>query len=252
MHDKQMKLQGFLKDLAKEDAKISERGVFEECIRKLQYIYSDDFRHLYSEVFGIITRIDGKSPDGLDILSRNIQALYKQAIEENGNGGLIDDTLCKKIAKLYDHVNLDIARIAYTRNIANELKNKHENMSYQLKAMKDEAEQAQRSMQREYITILGIFSSIVITFVAGMAFSTSILGNIDKASIYRLILIIAIVGLGLFNLVNLLLRFIQRINRGYELERDENAKQIETINTVIFLIIIIDFIAWLVYWWRFN
>ncbi len=35
--------------------------------------------------------------------------------------------------------------------------------------------------QTQYITILGIFSSIVLTFVGGLAFSTSVLSNIDKS-----------------------------------------------------------------------
>ena len=248
MLDKQMKLQELLRDLAKEDAKISERGVFEEYIQKLQYIYSDDFRHLYSEVFGIITRIDGARPDSLNILSRNIQVLYKQAIEENGNGGLIDDILCKKIAKLYDHVNLDIARIDYTRSIANELNKKHEDVARGLESIRVKAGE----MQKDYITILGIFSSIIITFVAGMAFSTSVLANIDKASIYRLVFIVSLLGMGLFNLVNLLLRFIQTVNKGYDIENDGNAKRIQQINSVIVFLILLDCIAWLIYWWRFG
>ncbi|WQW10687.1 hypothetical protein KVK65_07000 [Helicobacter pylori] len=35
--------------------------------------------------------------------------------------------------------------------------------------------------QTQYITILGIFASIVLTFVGGLAFSTSVLSNIDKS-----------------------------------------------------------------------
>lgn len=37
--------------------------------------------------------------------------------------------------------------------------------------------------QLENITILGIFSAIVITFVAGLVFSSSVLQNINKVSI---------------------------------------------------------------------
>jgi len=248
MPNKQMKLQELLRELAKKDTEISKPEVFGKYMSELQEIYEDDFRHLYSDVFGIITRIDDEEHEGLTILSRNIHILYKQVEDIRP----ANDSVFKKIAKLYDHVNLDIARIAYTRRIANELNEKHKDVRKQLEDIRVRAEYAQRDMQKNYITILGIFSSIVVTFVAGMAFSTSILGNIDKASIYRLIFIISLVGLGLFNLVNLLLRFIQRINSGYEIKNDENAKYIEQINTAIFIIILIDFIIWIIYWCRFS
>ncbi|MEX5285840.1 hypothetical protein QCO44_09375 [Selenomonas sputigena] len=248
MPDKQMKLQELLRDLAKDDTSISEHGVFEAYIRELRYIYSDDFRHLYSDVFGIITGIDRDSAHDLSILSRNINALYKQAIENNKDGGLVEDTLCKKIAKLYDHVNLDIARIDYTRRIADELNRKHEDIAKGLESIRVKAGE----MQKDYITILGIFSSIIITFVAGMAFSTSVLANIDKASIYRLVFIVSLLGMGLFNLVNLLLRFVQTVNKGYDVENDGNSKRIQQINSMIVFLILLDCIAWLIYWWRFG
>lgn len=49
--------------------------------------------------------------------------------------------------------------------------------------------------QTQYITILGIFASIVLTFVAGLAFSTSVLSNIDKANAYRLVFVMAFIVL---------------------------------------------------------
>ena len=209
-----MKLQELLRELAKKDTEISKPEVFGKYMSELQEIYEDDFRHLYSDVFGIITRIDDEEHEGLTILSRNIHILYKQVEDIRP----ANDSVFRKIAKLYDHVNLDIARIAYTRRIANELNEKHKDVRKQLEDIRVRAEYAQRDMQKNYITILGIFSSIVVTFVAGMA----------------------------------LLRFIQRINSGYEIKNDENAKYIEQINTAIFIIILIDFIIWIIYWFRFS
>lgn len=249
MLDKQTQLQGFLRRLAKKETKIS----VHKHLQELQSIYADDFRHLYSDVFGVITRIDDEQHESLEILSINIKELYRQALEERQReNSIISSDVCRKIEKLYDHVNLDIARINYTRRIANELNKKHTDFSRQLEIIKSQAEHTQRDMQKDYITILGIFASIVVTFVAGMAFSTSILSNIEKASIYRLVFVISLLGLGLFNLVNLLLRHIQSINQGYNLKNDENTERIGKINEIILLIIIADFIAWLIYWFRFN
>lgn len=49
--------------------------------------------------------------------------------------------------------------------------------------------------QTQYITILGIFASIVLTFVAGLAFSTFVLSNIDKANACRLVFVMAFIAL---------------------------------------------------------
>lgn len=66
--------------------------------------------------------------------------------------------------------------------------------------------------QLENITILGIFSAIVITFVAGLVFSSSVLQNINKVSIYRLTFVIWLLGFILINALQKLFNFITAIN----------------------------------------
>lgn len=67
-------------------------------------------------------------------------------------------------------------------------------------------------MQKEYITILGIFAAIVLAFTGGIVFSSSVLENIDKPSIYRISLMAFIIGLVFFNLIWILIDFIRDIN----------------------------------------
>ena len=76
-----------------------------------------------------------------------------------------------------------------------------------------ESKNNQAMMQSEYITILGIFASIVLAFTGGMTFSTSVLENISSSSIYRIIVISLILGLILFNVIWLLIDFLRDINR---------------------------------------
>ena len=76
-----------------------------------------------------------------------------------------------------------------------------------------ESKNNQAKMQSEYITILGIFASIVLAFTGGMTFSTSVLENISSSSIYRIIVISLILGLILFNVIWLLIDFLRDINR---------------------------------------
>lgn len=94
---------------------------------------------------------------------------------------------------------MDIARINYTKVMSNdtmselaknkllitELEGKLQISEESLKASQDTIEAAkqlsnrvqekQEEMQKEYITILGIFASIVLAFTGGMVFSSSVL-----------------------------------------------------------------------------
>ena len=113
-------------------------------------------------------------------------------------------------------------------------------------------------MQKDYITILGIFSSIVITFVAGMVFSSSILNNIDKVSIYRLTFVIILIAMMLFNLLNLLLDFIAKVNmkplavaaKISEKKKEPQLSTIAGINLFLFFMMIVDIVLWALYWYR--
>ena len=64
-----------------------------------------------------------------------------------------------------------------------------------LKQLSGKVQERQEDMQKEYITILGIFAAIVLAFTGGIVFSSSVLENIDKPSIYRISLMAFIIGL---------------------------------------------------------
>lgn len=223
-------------DLLKDNRKRS------DYYRKLESIYYDadtnNFRHYYSDIFAALTFIDSSTSNGnLDILAQNMQGIkdgYRSKnVDANGNPINIE----KEINKLYDHTNLDIARINYTKRFTNETQSKLaqnevllNNLQSQqqqsdaerenaFNAIRIEAAQSQQEskdnqakMQSEYITILGIFASIVLAFTGGMTFSTSVLENISSSSIYRIIVISLILGLILFNVIWLLIDFLRDIN----------------------------------------
>ncbi len=198
----------------------------------------ENFRHYYSDIFSTLTLIDGDSSIGsLDILAQNIQTIKDGYIPKNidENGNTID--ISKEIVKLYDHTNLDIARINYTKTMTNEtmselaknrllvvnlernvresedvLKEISNKTIDDLKQLSGQVQKRQEDMQKEYITILGIFATIVLSFTGGIVFSSSVLENIDKASIYRLSLMTFIIGLVFFNLIWILIDFIRDIS----------------------------------------
>lgn len=250
--DKQQRLQELLLELARPETKITGQNL-EQYIFRLQDIYEADFRHLYSGVFGVITSIDADDASELARLQENIQTLHTASVSwmEEKRGHVSED-FCHRLEKLYDHVNLDISRINYTQEIANRMEEKNRKAGEEIKQLSEKA----TNMQKDYITILGIFSSIVITFVAGMVFSSSVLSNIDKVSIYRLTFVMLMIALLLFNLLNLLLDFIRRVNqRGVPTQRKEKKQAgsvIAGINVILFIMLAVDLVAWLWYWHRFG
>ncbi|GAA7849999.1 hypothetical protein JP0252_05830 [Helicobacter pylori] len=78
--------------------------------------------------------------------------------------------------------------------------------------------------QTQYITILGIFASIVLTFVGGLVFSTSVLSNIDKANAYRLVFVMAFIALFFGNILYLLFSFLSKISLSKEKEESKREK----------------------------
>lgn len=246
--DKQQRLQELLLELAHPETKITDRNL-EQFIFRLQDIYEADFRHLYSGVFGVITSIDADDASELANLQENIQALHTTSVNWlTKKRGHVSEDFCHQLEKLYDHVNLDISRINYTREIANRMEEKNRKACEDIKQLSEKA----TNMQKDYITILGIFSSIVITFVAGMVFSSSVLSNIDKVSIYRLTFVMLMIALLLFNLLNLLLDFIYKVNQRGVTTQTTKRSMIMYINGILFTMVLIDLLAWLYYWDRFG
>lgn len=216
-----------------------DRASFFMRLESIYYNYNtENFRHYYSDIFSTLTLIDGDSSIGsLDILAQNIQTIKNGYIPKNSDnhGDIID--ISKEIVKLYDHTNLDIARINYTKTMTNTtlselaknkllINNLEKNIQESETTFKKLSDQTikdltqlsknvqnkQEDMQKEYISILGIFAAIVLAFTGGIVFSSSVLENIDKPSIYRLALITFIIGLIFFNLIWLLTDFIRDIN----------------------------------------
>ncbi len=61
------------------------------------------------------------------------------------------------------------------------------------------------------VTILGIFAGIVLTVVAGLFYSSSVLASLNSANYCRLISVASLVGFVCFSLIALMFRYIERI-----------------------------------------
>lgn len=248
MADQRKALNDVLFELANKQERLK-RSEIVTYVNRLRWIYQNGFRHWYSDVFSIVARAYKKNPDAIQTLLDNTKDIHEM-VNPNEKSGKVMSEFELNIKKLYDHVNLDVTRIQYMQGQFASWDKEHRHIEDQLRVLEKKAESMQRkaeNMQKDYVTILGIFAAILITFVAGMTFSSSILNNIDKASIYRLTFVMLMIALMLFNLLHLLIDFIRKMQ---DRDREASVKQswlrskTFIINFVLLLMVMIDFICW--------
>ena len=214
------KLKYIFNQLSLSETFFSNQEDVEDICSKLDELYSSDpdgkFRHCYSLLFPILSMIDNGRGD-LNILLENIRALkgaYCSNIERSSDNK-------DKFIKLYDHTTLEILRINYNKRINNQLisldkkiDEKSENLSRvaeDISSKLGKNEKRQDELQRNYISILGIFSSIVLAFTAGTTFSNSVLQNINSVSVFRLIIISLIIAFFTYNIIWVLIDFLRDV-----------------------------------------
>ena len=228
MADNQEKLREYIFELSLSSIDLN----IDERISQLQSIYVDDFRHYYSEIFGTISAIKNDNRYDLQTLTENIRQIFDgvESKYESGTDG-VDKDFFLKVKKLYDHINLDVARFNYISTVANNLERK----------VQKNNENLQKELQKDYVTILGIFAAVIVAFVSGMTFSTSVLNNIDKVSVCHLSFVIILIALVLFNLLNLLFDFLKEINR---VSFRDGHSVIFWINAALLCALSVDIIVW--------
>jgi len=184
-------------------------------------------RILYSEISNYIFGLNSENKRGT--FSSNVERLLLYVLDEDNDVG---DDVRKIVIKIYDHVQLATHQIENASNI-------FENSVMDAKSkLHDEI----KGIEKEYITILGIFAAIVLAFVGGITFTTSVLQNIDKVSIFRLIITVDVIGAVLINVIYLLISFLLKIN---DKERGVNKNFIVWINVILLAIAVVIIAGWI-------
>ena len=207
--------------LAQSENLLSDKNARKDIYKELEDIYyspdEDGFRHYYSDIFAQLFEIrsDESSSNGsTNILLDNLRFLneHYKAINTDKNGKIID--VGKSINKLYDHVNLELARMAYSEIGDYQMSEQGMtviDLSEKVSNLQKDADDIHRSLdkaQADYIAILGIFASVVLAFVGGMAFSTSVLENIKGVSIYRLLIVALVIGIVFVTVIFFMFYFV--------------------------------------------
>lgn len=181
-------------------------------------------RILYSEISNYIFTL---TEEGRGVFASNIEKLLLYALE---NEDKVNEDSRKIIIKIYDHFQLALHQIENANNIFNNSVNDAKtNLEKQLKGI-----------EKEYISILGIFAAVVLAFIGGITFSSSVLQNMMGVSVYRLLIVVDMLAFVLINVIYLLVKFIFKIN-----EKEIKFFNIKSINTVCLIIAVIVVVCWL-------
>ena len=225
---KQLSLNNVLAELVESPLELGDVTVENAFVSFFDALYSEGVRHRYSEVFGVLSNVGAPLSEATAtasgyyledncVIQMNLDALTP-VVEARCTG-----EARRGFEKLRDHTFLEIGRLSYNARI-NDIQDKRfaltledinlaqERLDKSNKKL-EAAEHRIESAQRENVTILGIFAAIVIAFTAGMGFTASVLQNIDAVSIYRLVFVIVLMGLMLFNLLYALFRFVHRVTK---------------------------------------
>ncbi|MFV0480466.1 MAG: hypothetical protein ACK5LP_00615, partial [Campylobacteraceae bacterium] len=116
----------------------------------------------------------------------------------------------EKIFKLYDHINLEYLRMINDTSVTKLLNNIEEKIE-NLHTKATETEKSLKDQTTTFVTILGIFSALVITFMSGLVFSSSIFSNLATAHIYKIGALSALVGIVTLSMLYFLFYFIKSV-----------------------------------------
>lgn len=211
-------LLGCLMDLCEKDAKfvLTPR----ETSRLTDYfdrLYSvEEFRYRYSDFTGMLferlkqspeEELDKDVPQSLSAFSDVLSSLYDSASKDS-------PAAFKGLGKLCDHIALEVQRMGYltSQNERNEAKSLElssavKKVEKRLRRATDKA----KSMQKEYISILGIFSAAVLVANGGFSLAASAAQASLSLQPSHLLSMIALIGLVLFDVLAALFTFIGRI-----------------------------------------
>lgn len=214
-NEKQTKIKEIIKDLSKSTALQSEKDI-ENYLVKFREIYIDNdevvYRHMYSDLFTTLLELKNKNID-IDGIGENLCTIYSECNEA--------DELRKPLKKLVDHTNLEIARINYVSNIdarigttGQNLQKKFEEtyeIATKLEPKVDTLFEKTNSTYSEFISILGIFSGIVLVYFGGTSILGNVLSNIENTFLLKSIAIAIIVGLIVLNTIFMFLYFLAKL-----------------------------------------
>lgn len=135
--------------------------------------------------------------------STNVESLLLYVLDPANN---VADDARKICIKIYDHFQLNTIQIENASNVTKKV------ITQRIEKEKISLHTEMKEIQKEYVTILGIFAAIMLAFVGSFTFSTSVLNNVSNTNVYKLSLIALIIGVVFIMLISVLIDFLRELN----------------------------------------
>ena len=171
-----------------------------ECIKEAseQYRHFEKFIKIFNHT--VSNGVEKKLEDSL--ADRVVDEKIKDATREATIGAQVAEKMAKQAAKTAEQA----AELAAENAVNKELV------------------RVSRNVSETTVTVLGIFAAIILTVVAGLMYSSSMLDSMNTSNYYRLIAVGSLVGFVCFNLVAVMLRFISNYRHTVKGEKKESDK----------------------------
>lgn len=251
------------------DNEIPSEEKLDEIINDLRNVYLNNngkdngFRHRYSSISKIIYETEFSESrdtdyynDTAQLLAENIDIIYHK-VENQENRHFY-----RMVAKLWDHINLEVQRINYNSNL-----NKYQDKLFgflsksvvsarsdvdknveEVTKISDRSKKLEERLQRtqkDYIAILAIFSAVIIAFSGGLGFATGSFSALADVEMSKLICLVSLVGLVLVNLIYILLKFVWNVIRNPN-DNNESGDRIPSSGLALILVDVALIIVFLV------
>ena len=187
------KFTDILKKLAQKDI-TNDAKTCRSLYTEIRYVYTGnskeiDFRHYYSDVFSTLITIKNEGKN-LELISSNLKILYEFSMNMKEYG------VSECIRKLLDQ------------------KINPKEIDESLKTMKERVEKLTKDTDSAYsnfISILGIFSAVVMVFFGGSTVFSKAIGHIYDTPIDRMFLICTLCGVIIFDIIFMFIYFLSKL-----------------------------------------
>lgn len=182
----------------------------------------EEYRHEYFRVSGTIYDIysdESNESRSLEMLLYNLGGLL-EFVEKQNIQTEEEKEFLKKLTKLNDHVNLEITRIVRSakdyrglNKLSTTVRDSVEKTNETLKKI-EELKQSIDTSTTNQITILSIFTGIVMAFVGGFSILGSAFSNTElfQTRIWLLIFLMSLVGFIFFNTVFMFIYMVAKLS----------------------------------------
>lgn len=225
-----------------------EQNYIDGWVSKLNKVYSNEYRHTYSDIFFKIQQImsdtlsnnDASDTEVLEVLGENLNVLGNRIDElaaQNSDDANYKDTV-SGYKKFSDHIRLEIGRYNFIKSRftgtaadgnSGKATDKHSTIDTErilkleraVDATRPIVAQAQKQLDSldeklesnkiSSITTLTIFSAVILAFSGGITFESGIFQGMVASTSYRLVFTIALSGFILFNTIFALLYLVGKM-----------------------------------------